>query len=289
MSRLSTAARSLLWSLESSSPHSQSSSPAPSSHSLRLLAEALAQSDQSNQDSSEVNLTEEEWDNLVRAQFDEEDDEEDEEENETGKLVQSIFKSHIVDKKRKGYHRKQIQLACWIYKQSKDQARPHERARYRFWLHTSLYSALDDVTLDTTRKRSKTARPFTERASDSYHPIGLINFKAEDFVAYLISLAPAGEYKSKSTYGGVRAGLFDLFRSCKVKQTEEFQESLKLAYGGLQRNAQEFKASTGARLGEGKNTWFLFIQEIVLMADWRWLQRVSLRMEFSIIYMEPNV
>jgi len=139
MPRLSTAARSLLSSLESSSPHSQSSSPAPSSHSLRLLAEALAQSDQSNQDSSEVNLTEEERNNLLRVQFDEEDDEEDEEENETGKLVQSIFKAHIVDKTRKGYHRQQIQLACWIFKQSKDQARPHERARYRSLQYMNIF------------------------------------------------------------------------------------------------------------------------------------------------------
>jgi hypothetical protein len=269
MPRLSSAARSLQSSLASSSPNSQSSgSPAstpPSSQSFtasheRLVAEALARLNRSEQNSSNDNVTEEERANLLRAQFDEEDDdeeddeeeEEEEEGDETGKLVQSIFRAHIVDKTRKGYYRKQIQVVCWIFKQSKDHPRPPERARYRSMLYASLYSALDDVTLDTNQKLAKKARPFIERASEQFHPIDLDNLKAEDFVAYLISIAPPGQYKSKSTYGGIRAGLFDLFRSCKVKQTDEFQEALKRAYGGLERKAQEYKASTGARLGEGK-------------------------------------
>ena len=64
--------------------------------------------------------------------------------------------------------------------------------------------------------------------------------------------APINTYLSKSTYGSARAALFDLYRQCGIDQPPSFVKALKRAYGGLQRKSAQYKATSGARLGEGK-------------------------------------
>ena len=279
---LATAARALTSpsTAAGSSPTSPNtsteSSPGRMADDLRTLAQHAAnilddiQRASIGDDSSEDHLTATERDELVDSRFGvnaEEDDEDDGEEgnddddddddddnlNGNGDAVASIFRAHIVDKTRSGYQRQQKKMAVWIFKQVCNQSqRTSERNRFRAMIHQDLYTALSTESGHPTPKLDQVALPFIQRACESYHPIKLNLLTASDFVAYLLSMTPDGEFKSKSTYGGARAGLYDFFRVCKIKQSQLFEDELKQAYGGLKRKAQYFKAQTGVRLGEGK-------------------------------------
>lgn len=107
-----------------------------------------------------------------------------------------------MDNTRKGYHRAQKKFACQIYQQSKDHPRPTECTHFKGLIRNDLYMALEDESQVANPKLEEKARRFILRASKDYHPINLTALKAEDFVSYLLSMAPAGQFLSKSTYGG---------------------------------------------------------------------------------------
>ncbi len=65
--------------------------------------------------------------------------------------------------------------------------------------------------------------------------------KVEDFFKFLLSLTKKGVYLSKSGYGGHRAALFDLFRECKVRQSDDFKADLEKSFSGLKRLSQKHK------------------------------------------------
>lgn len=131
------------------------------------------QSSQSTPQVNEHHLTEQERDDFVNNAFgmdnDEDDDDdvdaedEDEEgegEDETGLVVDSIFKAHIVDKTRNGYRRCQKKFACWIFKQSSCHANRTERDRFKQLLHAELFNALTQENLSTHPKLEKKTLPF---------------------------------------------------------------------------------------------------------------------------------
>jgi hypothetical protein len=186
---------------------------------------------------------------------DEEGDDEGNEgdDNANGDAVASIFRAHIVDNTRKGYQRAQKKFVVWIFNQTIGQSqRATERQRFRSMLDQGLFTALSTENRRPAPKLEEVALPFIQQSCETYHPIKLQLLRAQDFVAYLLSMAPDGEFKSKSTYGGARAALFNLFITCKIKQSQQFEDDLKQAYGGLKRKAQAYKAQSGARLSEGK-------------------------------------
>ena len=79
-------------------------------------------------------------------------------------------------------------------------------------LHPDVLAALTEESHVPNPKLEQKATPFVLSTSENFHPINLSRLRAKDFVAYLLSMAPINHYKSKSTYGGARAALFDLFR-----------------------------------------------------------------------------
>jgi hypothetical protein len=265
MPRFSNAVIRSLSSLNSSSGSSPESNPTDLATQQRILtrraADTLAQLHQARNQSSDDHLTNEERDEFVEENFgqaanndddeDDEDDEEDDDEEEDGNvngvttdtLVASIFKAHIVDKTRGGYQRSQKKFAIWVFKQTQMTDHSH-LTRFRQMMNDDFYQAMIDESRRNPPKLEKIAKQYIQRASDRFHPLKLGLLKAEDFVAFLLSFSPSGTYKSKSTYGGARAALFDLFRVCKIKQSEEFKSDLKQAYGGLERKAQDFKQQT---------------------------------------------
>jgi hypothetical protein len=235
MLRLAAAARSL-------------TSPGRTADDLRSLAQQAASilTDIHRSSTGDDHLTPAERDELINERFgpnanDDEDEEDDDDEGidaddddniiGNGDAVASIFRAHIVDNTRRGYQREQKKLAVLIFKQVSNQSqRSTERDRFRRMLNQDLYTALSTESGRPDPMWDKIALTFIQRSSESYHPINLGLLTASDFVAYLLSLSPDGEFKSKSTYGGARAGLFDLFRVCKIKQSDVFKDDLKLAY-----------------------------------------------------------
>ena len=171
---------------------------------------------------------------LINQMLDEEEEEdidEVDEVEEDGNQVQDIFRANIVDATRETYQRSQRRLAVWIFQQWQSNQQDH----YRLLLHDDLFHALE-------RNNSvDSAKPIFTRASPDYHPINLRLLSVNDFIRFLLSMTPPGEFMSKSGYGNHRAALFDLFRECKVRQSDDFTADLEKSFAGLKRKSQQFK------------------------------------------------
>ena len=135
-----------------------------------------------NDDDEEVNQNEED-EREQDDDIDDDKDEEDDENSETGQVVQSIFRAHIVDKTRQAYHRSQKKFISWIFKQATSHTRLTERYRYRLILHSDVLAALTEESHAPNPKLEQKATPFVMSTSENFHPINLSRLRAQDFVA----------------------------------------------------------------------------------------------------------
>jgi hypothetical protein len=151
-----------------------------------------------------------------------------------------VYNSNICTDTRSNYHGANSKFAIWLFSSGHCNC-----------LDNSLTDALR-VENATAAELSRIAQSFIAKAGPNFQPIVLSLLTVEMFVNFLLSMRPEGEFLSKSTYGGYRSALLDLFRDCQFEQPPDFKTELKRAYSGLKRKAQQYKAATGARLGEGK-------------------------------------
>jgi len=172
---------------------------------------------------------------VIHQRFEDEDnlDDVEEEDVEENVQIQNIFRANLVENTRTNYHRSTSRFAVWIFNQWSVTGLP----KYRSLLHDTLFAALQE---SNTKQSAKVA---ISRADADFHPIQLQHLTVNDFIAFLLSLTPSGEYLSKSAYGTHRAALFDLFRQCKMKQTDVFTSDLQVAFAGLKRICQRYKVN----------------------------------------------
>lgn len=163
---------------------------------------------------------------------------------------EKVKSSYIHDRTRYGYHRAMAQFVIWIFNRM-DQNSNILNENLNI-LHPDLVAALHLENAKTKPCLSVPAMEHISKASKTYLPIDLPALTVPIFMKFLISRTADGQYLSKSTYGGYRSGLFDLFRSCGLNQNFSFREELELCFAGLRRSLAEEKGRTGGKLGEGK-------------------------------------
>jgi hypothetical protein len=159
-----------------------------------------------------------------------------------GRRVAAIYRANILDKTRCGYHRSVAKFVLWLFHEGK-----------QVYLHQDLLAALNHEAATTHPKLMKVAKLYINKASTEFHPVALDMVTSDNFLDFLLSLRPEGQFLSRSAYGAYRSGLFDLYRECGVEQTGRFHLLLTKGFQGLKRKAQEYKQQLGTKLSEGKD------------------------------------